>query len=127
MRCILGVARDISSLDNGLWGNRSPGVVTIAREIARVARGISGVVLGDSRLDGGATPAPGKEELVCTLMSMETDLSQQEEIHKVCSFIVCSLICSSCVDNHIYVHIIFVLIHSQYVFAFVERPWSEPQ
>ena len=29
-----GVARDTSSLVNGLWGNRSPGVVTKAREIA---------------------------------------------------------------------------------------------
>ena len=28
------VARDTSSLVNGLWGNRSPGVVTKAREIA---------------------------------------------------------------------------------------------
>ena len=44
--------RDTSSLVNGLWGNRSSGVVTKAREIAGVARGISGVVLGDSRLDG---------------------------------------------------------------------------
>ena len=28
------VARDTSSLVNGLWGNRSPGVVRKAREIA---------------------------------------------------------------------------------------------
>ena len=40
-----------------------------------VARGISGI-LGDSRLDGGAMPEPGKRGLVCTLMSMETGLSQ---------------------------------------------------
>ena len=55
----------------------SGGTVTWRGEIARVARGISGVVLGDSRLDGGATPEPGKEGvIVCTLMSWETDLSQ---------------------------------------------------
>ena len=68
--CDVILARETSSLVNGFWGNRSPGVVTKAREIARVPRGISGVVLGDSRLDGG------KRGLVCALMSMEADLSQ---------------------------------------------------
>ena len=29
--------------------------------------------IGDSRLGGGATPEPGKEEEVCSLVSVETD------------------------------------------------------
>ena len=35
----------------------------------------------------------------------------------MCSFISYNLTCSLCVGKHIYVHIIFVIVHSQYVFA----------
>ena len=48
-------------------------MLTKAREIVYVAKGSRGVTLGDSRLDGGATPGPGKEESVCSLVSVETD------------------------------------------------------
>ena len=39
-------------------------------------RGISGVVLGYSCLDGGAAPEPGRGEAVCSLISLGADLSQ---------------------------------------------------
>ena len=48
-------------------------MLTKAREIVYMAKGSRGVALGDSRLDGGATPEPGKEESVCSLVSVETD------------------------------------------------------
>ena len=54
-------------------GNRSPGVLTKAREIFYIAKGYRGVAVAHSRLHGGATPEPGKEESVCSLVSVETD------------------------------------------------------
>ena len=39
-------------------------------------RGISGVVLGYSRLDGGTTPGPRRGDAVCSLISLGADLSQ---------------------------------------------------
>ena len=38
---------------------------------------------------------------------------------------ICNLACSSRVDKNVDVHIVFVIINSQYVFAFVERPCAE--
>ena len=64
---------------------------------------------GDSRLDGGDTPEPGKQELVCALMPMEGDLSQIRKRFTKCVHL----------SN---VHIIFVIIHPQCIFAFIERP-----
>ena len=99
-----------------------------AREIAWIARGISGVVIGDSRIDGGATPEPGKRGLV-----LDSDVEEDRPIAVLRRFmkrVHLSLIAvtwSSCVDKHIYVHIIFVIIHSQYIFAFVERPCAVSQ
>ena len=43
-------------------------MLTKAQKIVYIAKGSRGVALGDSRLDGGATP--GKEESVCSLVSV---------------------------------------------------------
>ena len=48
-------------------------MLTKAREIVYIAKGSRDVALGDSRLDGGATPEPGKDESLCSLVSVETD------------------------------------------------------
>ena len=49
-------------------------MLTKARDIVYIAKGSQDVALGDSRLDGGATPKPGKEGSVGSLVSVETDL-----------------------------------------------------
>ena len=70
-------------------------------------------------------PSPGRRGVsLCSGVGGGRPIAVKEYNYKACSYIVCSLTCSSCVDKHIDVHIIFVIIHPQYVFAFVERPCS---
>ena len=58
-------------------------MLTKAQEIVYIAKGSGGVAVGDSRLDGGATPEPGKEESVCCQWR-QTHMAVCEAIHKVC-------------------------------------------
>ena len=54
------IARDTSSLVNGLWGNRSPGVVT------NVASGISGVARVTPASMVAPHPSPGSGVSLCS-------------------------------------------------------------
>ena len=83
-------------------------------------RGISGVVLGYSRLDGGAARAREGRGSLFSDFIWGRSIASLQDIYKACSlYIVCNIIRSSGVDST-YIHVITNLTSSQYVFTFVE-------
>ena len=78
-------------------------------------RGISGVVLGYSRLDGGAARARVGRGSLFSDFTRDRPIAFLQEIYKACSlYIVCNIIRSLCVDStYIFIHASTNLVSSQ--------------